>query len=66
VDLKASSPSYGKIMNTPKEGWSRADVLSPILAVRNDVPYGFDTGEVPLASSSLSVAPSPTPPFSQT
>lgn len=43
VDLKASSPSYGKIMNTPKEGWSRADVLSPILAVRNDVPYGFDT-----------------------
>jgi len=43
VDLSEGSATYGCLLNTPKEGWSGADILSPILAVRPGVPYSFDT-----------------------
>ena len=43
VDLDKNSPTYGYITTTPKPGWQNTDVLTPLLSVRPDVPYQFDT-----------------------
>jgi fructokinase len=42
VDLRTSSPTYGRIMATPKPGWAHADVVSPLSAALR-VPVGLDT-----------------------
>ena len=41
VDLDERSPTYGSVVNTPKPGWSGANLLAR--ARRFSVPVGFDT-----------------------
>lgn len=41
VELDPQAPWYGRIVNTPKAGWSGADVLAPLR--RFGVPIAFDT-----------------------
>jgi len=41
IELDAGSPDHGRIVNTPKPGWSGANVLGR--ARRWGVPIGFDT-----------------------
>lgn len=43
VDLNRASQYYGYITETPKPGWSYADVAGPVQAAFPDVPVGFDT-----------------------
>lgn len=40
--LDPADPDYGRILNTPKPGWSQADIISGI-AGRFDVPVALDT-----------------------
>jgi fructokinase len=42
IDVDPSSPTYGRILATPKPGWAGADVLGLLSDVSN-VPTGFDT-----------------------
>ncbi|UZK69923.1 ROK family protein [Sphingomonas sp. S1-29] len=42
LGLDPRSPRHGRILNTPKPGWSGADVLG-VLSSRFDVPTGLDT-----------------------
>lgn len=42
VDLKPSSPGWGRITTTPKPGWAHADV-APAIGRRLSVPVAFDT-----------------------
>ena len=42
VELDRSSPRWGHITNTPKQGWANCD-LAGFFAERLDVPIGFDT-----------------------
>jgi fructokinase len=42
VDLDLSSPTYGQITSTPKEGWSNCDLVGEIESAMR-VPVGFDT-----------------------
>jgi len=42
IDIDRSSPTYGSITSTPKPGWRNTDVARRI-ALRYDVPVGFDT-----------------------
>ena len=43
VELHPSHPHYGYITTTPKPGWQYVDVVGPLMAVRPNVPVGFDT-----------------------
>jgi len=42
IDLRRSSPTWGRITTTPKAGWRGTDLAS-VLAAALDVPVGFDT-----------------------
>jgi fructokinase len=42
IELRREVPGYGRITVTPKEGWSRTDVVGPIREALR-VPIGFDT-----------------------
>ena len=42
LELRRSSPRYGRITTTPKPGWSNTDLLGP-LRREFGVPLGFDT-----------------------
>ena len=42
IDLTESSPSYGFITTTPKQGWQHTDIVGA-LRKRFDVPVAFDT-----------------------
>ncbi|NLG77745.1 MAG: ROK family protein, partial [Xanthomonadaceae bacterium] len=42
LDLRPESAGYGRMMATPKPGWSRADVVGP-LRHAFDVPIALDT-----------------------
>ena len=42
VDLRAGSPTWGRVTTTPKPGWANADVAGP-LGRRLGVPVAFDT-----------------------
>lgn len=42
LTVDPANPQFGRIVNTPKPGWSGADVLGA-LAGRFDLPVGFDT-----------------------
>ena len=42
IDTRPASPSYGRIRNTPKPGWTGTDVVGPI-ARALAVPIGLDT-----------------------
>ncbi len=42
VGLRAGSPNWGRILNTPKQGWSGADLAGP-LGDRFDCPVAIDT-----------------------
>jgi fructokinase len=43
VDPDPSSPTYGYVTSTPKEGWRQTDLLGGIRRAFPDVPAGFDT-----------------------
>ncbi|WP_169981098.1 ROK family protein [Microbispora sp. H10836] len=42
VDVRPGSPTYGRILATPKQGWANADVVSPFRAALG-VPVRLDT-----------------------
>ena len=42
IDVDSSSPTYGRILATPKPGWAGADVVGRLADV-NDIPLAFDT-----------------------
>lgn len=42
VDLRPDSPTFGRILATPKAGWSDVDLMAPI-ATRFDCPVAIDT-----------------------
>jgi fructokinase len=42
VDPNPASPTFGRIMPTPKPGWTNADVVGALRAAF-DLPVGFDT-----------------------
>lgn len=42
IDLRTHLPSYGRMLSTPKPGWSRVDLLSP-LRERFRAPIALDT-----------------------
>lgn len=42
LDLDPASPAFGRITNTPKPGWARAEVLGRLVAAA-DVPAAIDT-----------------------
>jgi fructokinase len=42
LDLRTDSPAYGRILSTPKPGWSGTDLLGPLRA-RFGVPVCIDT-----------------------
>jgi len=42
LDPTPGSPTFGRIMPTPKPGWTNADIVSPFRAAF-DIPIGFDT-----------------------
>lgn len=42
IDVDTSSPSYGRMLATPKPGWAGAEVLGCLARV-NNVPVAFDT-----------------------
>jgi len=42
IDLRAREPSHGRMLATPKPGWSRVDLLAPIRA-RFSAPVSIDT-----------------------
>lgn len=42
IETRPASPSYGRIRNTPKPGWTGTDVVGPI-ARALPVPIGLDT-----------------------
>lgn len=43
VDLRQDSDSFGRIANTPKAGWTDADLLGPLRAAFPGTPLGIDT-----------------------
>ncbi|MCX6065869.1 MAG: ROK family protein, partial [Chloroflexi bacterium] len=42
LDPSPASPTFGRIMPTPKPGWTNADVVGALRAAF-DLPVGFDT-----------------------
>ena len=42
IDVDSSSPTYGRVLATPKPGWAGADVLGRLTRARN-APAAFDT-----------------------
>lgn len=42
LDPRPASATFGRILPTPKPGWTNADILGPLRAAF-DVPIGFDT-----------------------
>jgi fructokinase len=42
IDPRLDSPTYGKVLPTPKPGWTGADIVSALRAAF-DIPIGFDT-----------------------
>jgi fructokinase len=42
LDPRPASPTYGKILPTPKPGWTNADIVGQIRAAF-DIPIAFDT-----------------------
>jgi fructokinase len=42
IDVDCGSPSYGRVLATPKPGWAGADVVGPLRSLR-EVPIAFDT-----------------------
>ncbi len=42
LDPRPGSPSFGRILPTPKPGWTEADIVGPFRAAFG-VPVGFDT-----------------------
>ncbi len=42
LDPRAGSPSFGRILPTPKPGWTNADIVGPLRAAFG-IPVGFDT-----------------------
>ncbi|MGB7874940.1 MAG: ROK family protein, partial [Anaerolineales bacterium] len=42
LDPRPASATFGRILLTPKPGWTNADILGPLRAAF-DVPIGFDT-----------------------
>ncbi|MDX1377620.1 MAG: ROK family protein [Anaerolineales bacterium] len=42
LDPNPASPTYGRILPTPKPGWTDADIVGTLLSAF-DVPIGFDT-----------------------
>jgi fructokinase len=42
IDPQPASPTYGRILPTPKSGWTNADVVGTIRAAF-DIPIAFDT-----------------------
>ncbi|MBB2749038.1 UNVERIFIED_ORG: fructokinase [Microbispora rosea subsp. rosea] len=42
VDVRPGSPTYGRILATPKPGWANVDVVAPLRAAL-DVPVRLDT-----------------------
>ena len=43
IGLDPLGSQYGQILNTPKPGWSGADILKPIRAAAPDLPIALDT-----------------------
>lgn len=43
VDIRPASPTHGRMLNTPKPGWSGADLLDPLREALPDVPLHLDT-----------------------
>lgn len=43
VAINKSNKSYGKILKTPKKGWSNTDIISPFENAFNGVPIYLDT-----------------------
>lgn len=43
ADITAGSPTYGRILTTPKPGWAGADVVATIAAAAPGTPIAFDT-----------------------
>jgi fructokinase len=44
IELRPAEPGFGRLLATPKPGWSGADVLSPIAGL--GLPVGLDTDVV--------------------
>ena len=42
LDLRPVSPTYGRVLSTPKPGWSGADILAPLRAAFS-IPVTLDT-----------------------
>ena len=42
LDLRTSSPTFGRILGTPKQGWAGTDLVAPF-AQRFDCPVSIDT-----------------------
>ena len=42
LDPRPASTTYGRILSTPKPGWTNADIVGPLHSAF-DAPIGFDT-----------------------
>jgi fructokinase len=52
LDLRRGSPTFGRLMATPKPGWSGADLLGPLLQ-RYNVPVAINTDVTAAALAEL-------------
>lgn len=52
IDLDASSPTYGQLRNTPKPGWSGANVRSVLASVTSVIGLDSDVNAACLAEAS--------------
>ncbi len=43
IMLDRSRPDYGRMLPTPKPGWSGADIVGPLAAALPALPHAFDT-----------------------
>lgn len=43
VDLRLASPTYGRVLGTPKPGWSGTDIVGPLQAAFPAIPVSLDT-----------------------